>query len=281
MHINLMPSQSADGNGGAYHTSFIRALTGALIFFATPALSQGQAVPAPQLSSPDYVLGQADRAEWERWIASLSGASQAGAIYWAVQRSTTRPGSCNDPQQTPDWQRACAEARRRLSLPDALRRSELQYRNGWNGPVQPQTGARPQDQAQSPQPSAEKPQPPNPLPSLSSAPSPRLPQNDAACGPDWRRCTDNAHLVRTSLAWTRVQDACRIAAGNIARAARLGFSQISFGSFNRGDDYPRTGIVVAIEPRAQLRQAAETMRVVCKYDLNRDEVLDLQMEVNY
>jgi hypothetical protein len=87
----------------------------------------------PQISKP-YEEGLADRRAWETWFARLSGAYKDGAEYWTGQRSTPRPGSCYGPagQNLGDWTAGCLDAKRTLALSDIRRKSEPDYRAGWN-----------------------------------------------------------------------------------------------------------------------------------------------------
>ena len=121
---------------------------------------QGQGTPAPQSAAPAWVApmapvpttnpqtdvqpsaayqeGQADRRTWEAWFASLSGDYQAGAEYWAGQRSLAHPGSCYSPPQLAgvDWTAGCLSAKQKLAPYDVMRKSSEEYRQGWNDPGQ-------------------------------------------------------------------------------------------------------------------------------------------------
>lgn len=82
-----------------------------------------------------YSDGLADRTAYENWFATLGPPERAGAEYWASQRSLRNPGPCTRATQEDSDQRmeaACREAQRRLSPTDARRRSEPEYRRGWN-----------------------------------------------------------------------------------------------------------------------------------------------------
>jgi hypothetical protein len=81
-----------------------------------------------------YMEGAADRRAWETWFGGLSGAYKDGAEYWTGQRSTPRPGSCYGPagQNLGDWTAGCLDAKRSLALSDIRRKSEPDYRAGWN-----------------------------------------------------------------------------------------------------------------------------------------------------
>jgi hypothetical protein len=74
--------------------------------------------------------GAADRAAWENWFGGLVGDERDGALYWASQRSLPSPGSC----ATLSGAKAlgCREAQTRLSPSDARRKTEPEYKAGWN-----------------------------------------------------------------------------------------------------------------------------------------------------
>jgi hypothetical protein len=97
-----------------------------------PALRPPLPDPPPQ--SKAYQEGLGDRRSWEQWFAGLSGAFKEGAEYWAGQRSTPRPGSCYSAggQSYGDWTAGCLAAKQFLSLTDLRRKSEADYRAGWN-----------------------------------------------------------------------------------------------------------------------------------------------------
>jgi hypothetical protein len=76
-----------------------------------------------------YQKGLADRTAWEHWIASLTGDYRTGAEYWASQRSLPKPGSCSG---VPDFKTGCNAAKAKLAPVDILRRTEPEYKQGWN-----------------------------------------------------------------------------------------------------------------------------------------------------
>jgi len=80
----------------------------------------------PSLS---FQQGRADRAKWESWHATLTSDAWLGARYWTAQRSLQHPGNCVG---TPDFQSACLGAQVRLAGPDTRRKTDPQYRLGWN-----------------------------------------------------------------------------------------------------------------------------------------------------
>ena len=102
-----------------------------------PGQASQQSNPAiPAFASASYVDGQNDRREWEAWMDSVSGATHDGAEWWAGIRSTPRPPSCSSASGGSDPVAAagCIQAKVRLQTPDRRRRTELDYRAGWNSP---------------------------------------------------------------------------------------------------------------------------------------------------
>ncbi len=97
-----------------------------------PAIIPASAVPAQPLAlSNSFNRGLADRTAWETWFSTLSGHAQAGAAYWAAQRSKPHPGSC-ELLPDPVSMQGCADAKARLLDSDLLRKSDPDYRAGWN-----------------------------------------------------------------------------------------------------------------------------------------------------
>jgi ATP-dependent protease ClpP protease subunit len=121
------------------------ALLGAQVITPTPRAPQpsptnGQtasAARAPAVNAPStnvFDQGLADRRRWEAWLNSLPGAYHEGARYWSAQRSLPKPGSCFGPagQNLGDWTSGCLAAQQLLAPTDIRRKSEPEYRLGWN-----------------------------------------------------------------------------------------------------------------------------------------------------
>jgi hypothetical protein len=87
-------------------------------------------------TSAAFQQGQADRQSWETWFNSQVGEYRSGAEYWASHRSLTNPGSCNSspPSTGAEWGAGCTAAQQRLAPSDARRKTEPDYRRGWNNP---------------------------------------------------------------------------------------------------------------------------------------------------
>jgi hypothetical protein len=112
--------------------------------YAPPAYTPPAApVPPPAPATPPnvkdflaYSQGQADMRSWLSWFGGLSGAYRDGADWWTGQRNRRSPPSCEGVPAT-DHAAAfagCVEARRRLVDSDRRRKSEPDYRAGWNNP---------------------------------------------------------------------------------------------------------------------------------------------------
>ena len=77
--------------------------------------------------------GHGDRVTYEVWFSTLQGEARAGAESWAERRSLRTPGTCEPPSgQSPLWSTGCNAARQMLAPFDARRRTEPDYRRGWN-----------------------------------------------------------------------------------------------------------------------------------------------------
>lgn len=97
-----------------------------------PAASPPPAPIDPVLAnlSPLFRKGLADRTSWEQWISSQTGDFKAGAEFRAGQRNLPKPGTCH--QQSEAFQFGCMAAQEKLATIDVLRKSELDYKAGWN-----------------------------------------------------------------------------------------------------------------------------------------------------
>jgi hypothetical protein len=87
------------------------------------------ASPLAAAHPPMFQKGLADRTAWEQWISTLSGDYRAGAEYWAGQRSVSHPASC---QGSAEFRAGCEAAKTKLATADAFRKSEPDYKLGWN-----------------------------------------------------------------------------------------------------------------------------------------------------
>jgi DNA-binding helix-hairpin-helix protein with protein kinase domain len=96
-------------------------------------------VPPPEdqssvpLRDDAFQRGLADRTDWEQWIATLIGDFRRGAEWWASRRSLPNRGSCNGPVGTgQEFVIGCEAAKARLTPADMKRKTDPEYRRGWN-----------------------------------------------------------------------------------------------------------------------------------------------------
>jgi hypothetical protein len=93
-------------------------------------LSPASAVPTiPASTSPMFQKGLADRTDWEQWVSGLTTDYRTGAEYWAGQRSLPHPGTCSG---SPAFTAGCEAAKAKLIPTDALRKTNPDYKLGWN-----------------------------------------------------------------------------------------------------------------------------------------------------
>ena len=85
--------------------------------------------------SPDsYLDGVNDRSQYESWFAQLTADYKKGVEFWVGNRSKPMQASCFGQGAAPesDWMRGCLTAQRRFAPLDAKRKSDPEYRLGWN-----------------------------------------------------------------------------------------------------------------------------------------------------
>jgi hypothetical protein len=76
-----------------------------------------------------FQKGLADHTAWQKWVDSFSDEFRAGIEWWASQRSMSNPGSCVG---IPGFVAGCNEAKARLTPYDLLRKTQPEYKLGWN-----------------------------------------------------------------------------------------------------------------------------------------------------
>jgi hypothetical protein len=123
--MRVMPARTVDDLRAAINTNTTPWGTG----------EKRDRTPARSILNPEplFQAGLADRADWEQWIAGLSGEFRRGAEWWASHRSLVHPVSCDGPVATsPDFEMGCEAAKARLTPTDLKRKSNPEYRRGWN-----------------------------------------------------------------------------------------------------------------------------------------------------
>ena len=79
--------------------------------------------------------GRADRLAFEIWLRGLDIDQRRGADFWAGERSKSRPVSCSASNNNSNFLIGCQDAQRRLAPLDIRRKTESDYRKGWNANV--------------------------------------------------------------------------------------------------------------------------------------------------
>jgi len=106
--------------------------------YPTPSASQ-PAPPAPATAEPTaaYRQGASDWRDLQAWFELQTGDRRAGADFWAGNRSKPDHKSCEDAGRDFSGEKSalvagCVETKQRLDPLDARRRSEPEFRAGFN-----------------------------------------------------------------------------------------------------------------------------------------------------
>jgi hypothetical protein len=114
---------------------------------ALPALLAKSDAP-----SPAFQQGHVERMSYENWIATLSGDTLDGAKFWAAHRSDHAPPSCANPLFTEAFTNGCKIAKVRLAPSDIGRKTDPEFKAGWNSPLDSLEAAAPAQPTSSPPP---------------------------------------------------------------------------------------------------------------------------------
>ena len=99
-------------------------------------LNEGNPAAAPPPMSASYDAGRQARIAYESWFAGLAdGPFKEGAAFWAANRSLKHPPECRQQGNivpTTDWDTGCNEAQTRLRPADLSRKTNPDFRWGWN-----------------------------------------------------------------------------------------------------------------------------------------------------
>jgi hypothetical protein len=92
-----------------------------------------------QTGSSAFRDGQEDWRNLEAWFSGLTADNRAGVEYWAGRRSLQNPGSCNVIMRSMGAGAVggCLAAQQKFAPLDARRKTEPDYRLGWNSPTTP------------------------------------------------------------------------------------------------------------------------------------------------
>ena len=124
----LKVALSGSGTGG-----IILSENGSVLSAHNDTAPNAQASTDPT-SSSGYSNGRQARIEYETWFNGLpqQGDYQQGAAFWAMNRSLKVPPSCTQPAMNAAWQNGCMAAQQRLTPSDLRRRTEADFKSGWN-----------------------------------------------------------------------------------------------------------------------------------------------------
>jgi serine/threonine protein kinase len=130
-----------------------------------------------------FEQGLTDRQSYETWVSSLSDGSQfkTGALYWTSVRSTKKAAvGCHGPGYTGtddqnNWASGCEAAKAKLAPSDYRRRTNPNYRNGWNSVY-----AAPASTAATPNTDGSTNQPPAPMTKAEADAVERNPDSDVS-----------------------------------------------------------------------------------------------------
>ena len=98
--------------------------------FTNPSAPTVIVVPTSTPTSSSFSDGAQDRLAWETWFNGLTGEEHDGAYFWAAQRSLPVPANCT--RLGGEGTLGCLEAKKLLDPSDARRKSDPEYRAGWN-----------------------------------------------------------------------------------------------------------------------------------------------------
>jgi serine/threonine protein kinase len=103
--------------------------------------------------------GLADRQVWEQWFSAQTGDYREGASYWSGQRSLPKPGGCNVTGRSLSFVNGCAAAKSKLDPTDTRRKSDPEYRLGWNSYSELPPNRPPDPETPTPSPEVPSPSP--------------------------------------------------------------------------------------------------------------------------
>ena len=116
----------------------------------------GQYAARPEYRFPGVFVRAGTRRSGgiRKWFASLSGDYRRGADWWTGHRSLPHAGTCNGPAAAMNQQftLGCEAAKARLASKDVKRKSDPDYKRGWNS----YTGSSPPPVAEARVPTAEQ-----------------------------------------------------------------------------------------------------------------------------
>jgi len=96
-----------------------------------PAQQDTDTSRAPQSGTAAFTDGQHARMAYDHWFNSLPADDyRSGAEFWAAHRSDRQPPSCHNGSS--EFQAGCTEGAQRLAPSDIRRRTDAEFKLGWN-----------------------------------------------------------------------------------------------------------------------------------------------------
>lgn len=102
------------------------------------------------------------------------------------------------------------------------------------------------------------------------------------CAGNYKSCKDNADLINNYDQMGKIFDAkvaCKRAIGDHVKYGSPEWGAlVGFGSYRRGDDFPKTGIIMLVDDNVKIQNMYGTKvnsTVACEYDLNYRKVLTI------
>jgi hypothetical protein len=102
-----------------------------------------------------------------------------------------------------------------------------------------------------------------------------------SCVLQWRLCKDNADMANNNKEAHSAAFRCETEADKHVKFGEAKWSWTPFSTFQIGDDYVKTGLVIKIDKRVQFQNqfgAWAHMRATCVYDIVKHEVKSVDIE---
>jgi hypothetical protein len=118
-------------------------------------------------------------------------------------------------------------------------------------------------------------------PAASSAAIANAPTPAPTCKTDWHQCRDNTDLVENSNLIIGAQIACKSKANELAKYGDPEWPWLPFGTYFKGSEAPKTGILRLVEKEAKFQNAFSAMAHVavdCTYDLGNNSVINVAVD---
>ena len=100
------------------------------------------------------------------------------------------------------------------------------------------------------------------------------------CKTDWKKCTDNKMLVNEFDGIVKIKTACKLQANSQAKYGDPQWKWITFGTFLKGNDYIKNGLVVLFDNQVKFQNgfgAYKKTEVECIYSLKSNKITALRI----